>query len=75
MVNRVSSYFPKGGHSARISRDGQDVIIAIIKINKNAGLKPMPNSLDVRATAWEGLCCMDIGFRHMIPPWLCAIMT
>ena len=24
---------------------------------------------------WEGLCCVDIGFRHIIPPWLGAILT
>ena len=35
----------------------------------------MPNSLDVRTTAWEDLCCLDIGFRHMMPPWLGAIVT
>ena len=49
--------------------------IAIIKINTNPGLKPVPTSFGVRTTAWEGLCCLDIGFRHMIPPWLGAIVT
>ena len=35
----------------------------------------MPTSLDVRTTAWEVLCCLDIGFRHMMPPWLGTIVT
>ena len=28
----------------------------------------MPNSLHVLTAVWGGLCCLDIGFRHMVPP-------
>ena len=42
-------------------------------MNKNSGLKPVANSLDVRTTAWGELCCLDIGFRHIVPPQLGTI--
>ena len=36
--------------------------------NLNSGLKPVPNSLHVLTSIWGGLCCLDIGFRHIVPP-------
>ena len=28
----------------------------------------MLNSLNVLTAVWGGLCCLDIGFRHKVPP-------
>ena len=47
---------------------------ATIKIRHNQNLhyvfnmETVPNSLHVLTAVWGGLCCLDIGFRHIVPP-------
>ena len=50
-------------------------LVSIITINNKFWTQTCAKQSHVRSIVWGGLCCLDIGFRHKVPPRLGTITT